>query len=88
MTIMTLRVLEKEVLELPPLARVRLAERIIESIDDYASPQLEAKWDDEIERRVKEIEDGTEKGIPAEQVMRNARRALNETRRLSSTRRK
>jgi putative addiction module component (TIGR02574 family) len=85
---MTLRVLEKEVLELPPRSRVRLAERIIESIDDYADPALEAEWNEEIARRVKEIKSGAEKGIPAGQVMKEARRALNETRRLSSARRK
>ena len=85
---MKLRALEKEVLELAPRSRVRLAERIIESIDDYSDPQFKADWDDEIERRVKEIESGAEKGIPAGEVMREARRALNEARRLSSTRRK
>ena len=85
---MTLRVLEKEVLELPPRSRVRLAERIMASIDDYADLHLEAEWEEEIERRVKEIESGAEKGIPARQVMREARRSLNETRRLPSARRK
>jgi len=85
---MTLRVLQKEVLELPPRSRVRLAERIIESIGDYADARLEAGWEDEIERRVKGIKSGAEKGIPAAQVMSEARRALNETRRLPSARRK
>ena len=85
---MTLRVLEKEVLELPPRSRVRLAEKIIESIDDYADSDLEAAWDEEIERRVREIESGAQEGIPAAQVMKGARRALNETRRISSARRK
>ena len=85
---MTLRVLEKEALELPPRSRVRLAEKIIESIDDYADPKLKEDWESEIERRVKEIETGAEKAIPAEQVMREARRALNETRRVPSARRK
>jgi putative addiction module component (TIGR02574 family) len=85
---MTLRLLEKEVLELPPRSRVRLAEKLMESIDDFATPELEAAWDDEIEQRVKEIHSGAEKGVPAEAVMREARRALNETRRLPSTRRK
>ena len=80
--------LEKEALELPPRSRVRLAEKIIESIDDYVDPGLEAAWDNEIERRVKEIESSAEEGIPAVQVMKDARRALNETRRLSSARRK
>jgi len=78
MTLMTIRVLEREALELPPRSRVRLAETIIASIDDYAAPELEAAWDDEIERRVKEIQSGTEKGIPAGDVMKEARRALNE----------
>jgi len=73
---------------LPPRSRVRLAEKIIESIDDYADPKLRADWESEIERRVKEIETGAEKGIPAGQVMREARRALNETRRVPSARRK
>jgi putative addiction module component (TIGR02574 family) len=85
---MTLRGLEKEVLELPPRSRVRLAEKIIESVDDYADPDLKAAWDLEIERRVKEIESGAEAGIPAAQVMKDARRALNETRRLPPARRK
>ena len=42
----------------------------------------------EIERRVKEIDTGEEKGIPAERVMKEARRALNEARRVPSARRK
>jgi putative addiction module component (TIGR02574 family) len=85
---MTFRVLEKEILDLPPRSRVRLAERIIESIDDYADPELAAAWDDEIERRVRDIRSGAEKGAPAAEVMREARRAMDETRRVSSTRRK
>jgi putative addiction module component (TIGR02574 family) len=85
---MTLRVLEKEILELPPHSRVRLAERLIESIDPSADARLQNEWDDEIERRVNEIESGVEKGVPGAQVMKEARRALNETRRLSSARRK
>ena len=74
-------------MELPPRSRVRLAEKIIASIDDYATPELETAWNDEIERRVKEIDSGAEKGIPAEDVMKEARRALHEARRLSSARR-
>ena len=85
---MTLRVLEKEILELPPRSRVRLAEKIIESIDDYSTSEIRVAWDVEIEQRVKEIESGTETGIPADRVMKKARRALNEARRLSSAGRK
>jgi putative addiction module component (TIGR02574 family) len=77
---MTLRVLEKEVLELPPRSRVRLAERILESVGDCTDAGMEAEWDKEIERRIKQIESGAAKGISAGQVMKRARRALNETR--------
>lgn len=53
-----------------------LAEKIIENLDDFADAKLEAEWNNEIERRVREIESGAGKGIPAEQVMKAARRAL------------
>jgi putative addiction module component (TIGR02574 family) len=86
--LMTLRVLEKEVLELPPRSRARLAEKIIASLDAYADPKLAVSWDKEIGRRVAEIQSGAEKGIPAAEVMKLARAALNEGRRLPSARRK
>jgi putative addiction module component (TIGR02574 family) len=84
---MTARLLEKEVLELSVRSRLRLAKRIIESIDDWTTPQLKAAWDEEIDARVKEIKSGSEAGISAEEVMKEARRSVNEARRLSSTRR-
>jgi putative addiction module component (TIGR02574 family) len=85
---MTIRALEKEVLELPPRSRVRIAERILESVNDFTSPEIEAAWSAEIGRRVKEIESGREKGTSAAQVMTKARRALHEARQISSPRRK
>ena len=85
---MTLRALEKEVLELPPRSRIRFAEKIIESVDAFTSKEVEAAWSEEIGRRVKEIESGKVKGIPAAQVMTKARRALHEARQISSARRK
>ena len=85
---MTIRALEKEVLELPPRSRVRFAEKLIESVDDFTSPEIEQAWSDEIGRRVKEIESGSTEGIPASEAMARARRVLNETRQISSARRK
>ena len=85
---MTVRTLEKEALGLSPRSRVRLAERLIESVDDYANAELEAKWDAEIGRRVKSIKSGGESGIDAREVMKEARRVLNETRRIPAARRK
>jgi Putative addiction module component len=55
---------------------------------ESAIEKLSPEWDEEIERRAGEIESGVEKGIPAAQVMKEARRALDEARRLSSARRK
>ena len=85
---MTIRDLEKEILELPARSRVRLVEKIIESMDDYTGPEIETAWTQAIGRRVNNIETGKARGIPAAEVMTKARRALNETRRLSSARRK
>ncbi len=85
---MTIRALEKEVLDLPPRSRVRFAEKIIESVDDFTSSEIEAAWSDEIGRRVKEIESGKAKGTPASEVMTKARRALHEIRQISLARRK
>ena len=85
---MTIRALEKEVLDLPPRTRVRFVEKILESVDDFTSPEIETAWSEEIGRRVNGIESGKSKGIPAAQAMTKARRALHEARKISSARRK
>lgn len=85
---MTMRALEKEVLELPPRSRLQLAEKILERIDDFADPGIANLWDSEIQSRIAEIRSGDEKGIPADEVMESAHRAVHETRHLSSSRRK
>jgi putative addiction module component (TIGR02574 family) len=85
---MTVRALEKQVMDLSPRSRIRIAEKIIESVDDFTSKEIEAAWSEEIQRRVNDIESGKVKGIPAAQAMAKARRALNEVRQVSSSRRK
>jgi putative addiction module component (TIGR02574 family) len=85
---MTVRALEKQVMDLPPRSRIRIAEKIIESVDDFTSKEIEAAWSEEIQRRVNEIDSGKVKGVPAARAMANARRALNEARKISSYRRK
>jgi putative addiction module component (TIGR02574 family) len=77
---------EKQALSLPATPRVRLAEKILESVEDYASPDVAAAWDTEITRRVKEIKGGKAEGIPAEEVSAGVRRKLHEARRLGSGR--
>ena len=85
---MTIAVLEKEAMALPPALRVRLMEKILASVDDFVTPGIAGAWQKELERRAAEIRSGRAEGIPADKVMAQARRKVNEARRLSSARRK
>ena len=80
--------IERQVLKWSAAKKVALAERLLASVEDFASPEIEQAWDAEIERRVKDVEEGKEAGLPADDVMAQARRKLSETRRLSQARRK
>lgn len=79
---------EPEAMQMPPRRRLQLAEKLMASVDGFATPAIEQAWDKEIERRVEEIASGKAKGIPAEAVMAAVRSQLREARRLSSPRRK
>ena len=57
-------------------------------MEDFATPGLAKAWEKELERRATEIRESRAEGIPTDQVMAQARRKVNEARRLSSTRRK
>ena len=61
---------------LPPEDRARLAEELLESLEESPESEVEAAWDQEIERRVAEIEAGTAKLIAAQDVHAEARRLL------------
>ena len=45
---MTARALEKQVMDLPPRSRIRIAEKIIECVEDFTSKEIEAAWSEEI----------------------------------------
>jgi len=75
--------IEERVLTWPAARRIRLAEKLMASVEDFASPEIEAAWNAEIESRVTEIREGRAAGIPAEEVMKEARKKLHEARRLS-----
>ena len=85
---MIIAALEREILALPASSRVRIAEKILASVDDFATQGIANAWENELERRTKEIRQGRAQGIPAGKVAVEARRKLNEARRLSSARRK
>lgn len=65
---MTIEQLERELLELPPRERARLAERLLASLDDESS--LERRWYDEADRRLAELKAGAVREIPGEDVFR------------------
>lgn len=62
--------LETEALKLPPVERQRLAVRLLSSLD--SGLEFEAEWIEEVERRAREIDEGTVETIPADQVIREA----------------
>lgn len=66
--------LEAAALALPRGERARLAQRLIESLDD--DPQVEEAWAAEIQRRLDSIDRGEVEMIPADQVLSEARRRL------------
>ena len=61
---------------LPREDRARLAEELLESLEQSPDSEVEASWDREIKRRVAEVEAGTAKLIPAEDVHAEARRLI------------
>ena len=75
--------IEEEVLTWPAARRIRLAEKLMASVEDFATPEIEAAWNAEIESRATEIREGRAAGIPAEKVMQEARKKMREARRLS-----
>jgi putative addiction module component (TIGR02574 family) len=58
---------------LPPGTRAMLAEHLMESLDAENQAEIDAVWAEEAERRARELEDGTVKAIPGEEVMNRLR---------------
>ena len=80
--------IESEILKWSPTERVSLAERLLESVGDFPTEELDRAWRAEIARRVGEVESGQESGIPSHDVFAEARQKLNEARQASSARAK
>lgn len=53
-----------EALGLPAEARAALAAKLIDSLDEAVDPDAEARWIEEIRRRLKEIDEGRVQAIP------------------------
>jgi putative addiction module component (TIGR02574 family) len=54
-----LKELIREAVELPESDRATLAGVMLESLDPLPSPEVKAAWSREIERRVREIDEGS-----------------------------
>lgn len=62
-----------EALQLSPAEREDFAARLLDSLDGPADPDVEAAWGAEIQRRLREIDEGTAVCIPWEEVRRRLR---------------
>jgi putative addiction module component (TIGR02574 family) len=59
-----------EALSLPPRSRAKLAEQLLESLDDPKQKEMDRLWADEVEDRIDAYERGELKAIPGQQVFR------------------
>ncbi len=72
----TLTDVTKKAMALPVEDRVVLAQRVWESVEHFASREVEKAWLDEADRRWHEIEEGKVRCPPADEVMKRARKSL------------
>jgi putative addiction module component (TIGR02574 family) len=61
---------------LVPEDRARLAEELLASLGDGLAPEIDAAWDDELRKRVADLESGAVTLIPADEVFARVRRSL------------
>lgn len=59
-----------DALSLPPRSRAKLAEKLLESLDDPKQKEIDRLWADEVEDRIDAYEKGDLKAIPGREVFR------------------
>jgi putative addiction module component (TIGR02574 family) len=62
-----------DALSLPPKSRAKLAERLLESLDDPRQREIDRLWAEEAEDRIDAYETGDLKAIPGKEVFRRLR---------------
>ncbi len=67
----------KKALALPPEARAALAGSLLESLDDTVDASAEDEWNEEIARRIRELDSGKVKPIPWAEARRQVSAILN-----------
>jgi putative addiction module component (TIGR02574 family) len=68
----------RRALELPPEYRQELALRLLDELDgeEVSEAEADAAWEEEIRRRLAEIDAGTAEMVPASEVFSRAREIL------------
>ena len=70
---MDLQKIEDEALHLPKEDRAHLIQRLVLSLDSPSSDELRSDWLAEAQRRAKELDDGTLRAVPGDEVLKKAR---------------
>lgn len=65
-----------QAMKLPLRDRVRLAQRLVSSVEDQTETDVETLWAAEAERRLEELRTGKVQGVEAEEAFRKAQQAL------------
>jgi len=73
---MKAQTIETQALHLPVEERAKLAQRLLESLDDLSEEEAEKLWLQEARRRAREIDEGKVKLVSAEVVERRIRARL------------
>jgi putative addiction module component (TIGR02574 family) len=68
--------IERDILALSEKERVALLRKLIDDLDAPGDANSEAAWLEESERRLSEIENGTARTFPADDVIKEARTLL------------
>ena len=70
----TLETLSQKALVLPPDQRLKLARRLLDSVELEPEPGAETAWEAEIARRIERLDAGASEPIPANEVFARLRR--------------
>ena len=68
--------IEKDILALNNEDKIELLRTLLEELDGPADPGVEQAWLEEVQRRSRELDEGTVTAIPADEVFARARAAL------------
>lgn len=72
----TLERIRSEALDLPEAERKELVHDLIDSLAWRPDAEVEAAWDAEIRKRIREVEEGRVECIPHDEAMAKARNAI------------